>query len=218
MTLWTLSIGVIAALLIGAVLPGVSERIVTYKCRQRNEDKPPLSKAFYRNAIFLSSFLCAVGFFASFYVTNRTLDSIELVLILLTAIVFAYIDFRMRIIPNELVLLLLIISLVFRLLEWNLPHLLSHFIGLVLVLLLFLVAALLTGKGSVGEGDLKLAMVIGFTAAFPNALYAVLAMSLSMGLFGIVGILLKKLHAKSKLPLAVFLMFGSIVAKLMELY
>jgi leader peptidase (prepilin peptidase)/N-methyltransferase len=66
-------------------------------------------------------------------------------------------------------------------------------------------------------GDIKLAMVIGFAAGFPYALVAILAMALSMGLFSIIGMLLKKLNAKSKLPFAAFLMFGAIVAKLLVL-
>lgn len=139
-------------------------------------------------------------------------------------IVIAFYDLRHKIIPDLLVLVLGFLSF-FGLFFFNefgffvhLPSKMQFFSGPILALpfaFLWLVS-----KGAwMGLGDAKLIISLGWLFGFSCALSGLVLAFWSGALLGILLILFsKKYRMKSEIPLAPFLIFGTLLAFLFELY
>lgn len=143
------------------------------------------------------------------------LAAMELMLLLNAAIVLTAIDMRIRVIPNELVLALLLTSVAFALLEHGLAALPLRLLGMAAALVIFLGTALL-GLSKIGGGDIKLAMVIGFAAGFPNVLIAIAVMGLAALASRLWDSQPWSLRMKTQLPFAGFMMIGLLAALLLD--
>lgn len=135
----------------------------------------------------------------------------------LFAAVISIIDFRARIIPNELVMVLSAIGFIYSLVTKGLQGLGVALIAPVVLFILFMIIMVgfqkLTGKQFVmGAGDLKLMMVaslvVGNLAGFQIFL---LGMAGSMMAYILIGLGLKKITLYSLYPMAAFIMLGMLL-------
>jgi Flp pilus assembly protein protease CpaA len=149
----------------------------------------------------------AVGFF-----TVNPFHASLLAVILLDACVIILVDVRIRLIPNEAVLILLAAGLVLQVLIYGPASLLGGVVTMLLVMAVFLVLGLLLGLNTVGAGDIKLAGAMGLMLGYPNIMYALIGMGALILLWCSGGFLTKRLHLKSMLAFAPFMMAGTIFA------
>ena len=135
----------------------------------------------------------------------------------LFAAVISMIDFRARIIPNELVMILSAIGFIYSLVTKGLQGLGVALIAPVVLFILFMIIMVgfqkLTGKQFVmGAGDLKLMMaaslVVGNLAGFQIFL---LGMAGFMMAYILIGLGLKKITLYSLYPMAAFIMLGMLL-------
>lgn len=156
-----------------------------------------------------------LGWGLAWALANSHLSALELSLLLTAALALTAIDLRIRIIPNELVAALLVLSAAFALMEHGLSALPMRLVGMAVALVMFVGTALL-GLGKIGGGDIKLSLAIGFAAGFPNVLVAVAA----MGLVALASRLWDNqpwnLRLKTQLPFAGFMMIGLLAALVLD--
>lgn len=131
--------------------------------------------------------------------------------------VISMIDFRARIIPNELVMILSAIGFIYSLVTKGLQGLGVALIAPIVLFILFMIIMVgfqkLTGKQFVmGAGDLKLMMaaslVVGNLAGFQIFL---LGMAGFMMAYILIGLGLKKITLYSLYPMAAFIMLGMLL-------
>jgi len=197
---------------LGYFLPELSEKIIAYKCRHKNRD--PGYDARY-TATFIKLGFCILNGYAWFLsgVLSGTLPAALLCSALMTtAVLIGVIDVRVRIVPNELVLVMLVCGTIFQVLQFGVMAILSSFFCLLVMAAVFTTVASFIGFDKVGAGDVKLAGAMGFALGYPDILTAMGVMAAGFLLFSLTGILLKRLTLKSMLPFAPFMMTGMVVA------
>ena len=140
-------------------------------------------------------------------------------------VIFVY-DLKQYIIPDKVLFPAIIITFIFRILEfWNLG-LFRNFkleIGNSATILNFLLAALIasgfffiiwliSGGRWMGFGDVKLAILMGFLLGMPNVLAALFLAFLFGAIIGIILMVFKKKSLKSEIPFGPFLIAGTFAA------
>ena len=163
--------------------------------------------------------VCLVSLVATYFALEK-FDVVHLSFFLvfeLFAAVISMIDFRARIIPNELVMILSAIGFIYSLVTKGLQGLGVALIAPVVLFILFMIIMVgfqkLTGKQFVmGAGDLKLMMaaslVVGNLAGFQIFL---LGMAGFMMAYILIGLGLKKITLYSLYPMAAFIMLGMLL-------
>lgn len=118
------------------------------------------------------------------------------------------IDLDKHLIPNENILLLLILGVVNVLLNLHMAKLLL--LGFVLTFTFGLVLYLIT-KGSIGGGDIKMLSALGLMVGYYN-IYIIVLLSFSVSaIVGLGRIMAKKATAKTPMPFGPFIAFGFLV-------
>lgn len=124
-------------------------------------------------------------------------------------LLLAQVDHKEHLLPNKVVLsalglriLLLAAEIAWEPILWQ-NQVVFFLQGLLGILFLMLVLYVLTHQ-SLGEGDVKLYSVLGAYLGFNSALNVLLLALFLIGCTGLVGILMKKLHWKSRLPIGPF--------------
>lgn len=214
--LMNISVGVLfgfAGLLIGFNIPCFSFKIMEYKKGLGNVIK----KYGFLYSKFFQLISCIFNG-ASWYFVSIKIDNLFLaflvVLMISTGIIIAFIDVNIRIIPNELVLVLLILGLIFQLSSYGLKSLLPAFVSMAVMMAVFISVAGFVGFGKVGAGDVKLAAAMGLSLSYPHIVTAVIIMAIVLIVFIGVGFFLKKIYMTTMLPLAPFMISGYIFSLL----
>jgi prepilin signal peptidase PulO-like enzyme (type II secretory pathway) len=192
----------------GAFSPDVSEAVCRYKYRRREKSLSPDPRFLAPGVRLLCGALCAAGWG---YLSLRApaLPAVLAGLAWYLALLLGVIDARVRLVPNELLLALVLAGGALRVLTDGWKSLGSSAFCLLALMVVFLLAAkLVGGLWCVGAGDVKLAGALGFVLGYPAVLAGVLAMALSMGLFCALGLALKKLSKTAMIPMAPFLSLG----------
>lgn len=108
-------------------------------------------------------------------------------------IIFAYIDIKIRIIPNELILVLcLALGITYQTFNYGLEGILGSIICMVFIMIVFTALATFMGLGKVGAGDVKLAGAIGFALGYPSVVTAMGAMAAVLLGYILIGLALRK--------------------------
>jgi leader peptidase (prepilin peptidase)/N-methyltransferase len=124
------------------------------------------------------------------------------------AIVITLIDLRIRIIPNELVLAVIILGIIFQLVHFGVKNVIVAAFFMVALMSVLILAANILGFEKIGAGDVKLIGAMGLVLGYPDIITALIATSSSMMLYCIVGLLIRRLKRTSMFPFAPFIMFG----------
>ena len=136
------------------------------------------------------------------------------ILLLFVSACVLYIDAKHRVIPNELVLSILILSAVFGFTGAIAFNIWQSLLGLAACFIIFLVPSFF-GK-QVGAGDIKLAAAMGFALGLVGGLYAVAA----MGALVLLYVLLERdvpliQRFKTMIPMGPFLALALIVMSIL---
>lgn len=212
-------LGTIIGIIIGVNLFKVRDQIVKYKSEQLDRDLPVVDK-FSPLFKFLFIALHVLLYLAAFILMPTGKAMFAALFITLSAL-FTLVDISIRIIPNEMVLLLLLSGIIYNIINNGMGFIKSSLLGLVLVILLFgltsLIIYFMKGTIGVGAGDLKLAMVVGMTLGYPDIIYFLLGMAAAM--LGYLGlkyysrkIVLGQSIMGTSFPMAVQITIGFIVA------
>ncbi|WP_083851550.1 A24 family peptidase [Sedimentibacter sp. B4] len=202
--------GVIGGFL-GYNIPYFSVRIMEYKKGKININSgkvligPTLSKVCFALFNAAAWLLCI----------NNVDNGIAAVLIsiqITLGLIIAFIDMNIRIIPNELVLTVLILGIVFQTELNGIRGIIVSVISMIFIMIIFTAVAVIMGLGKVGAGDVKLAGAIGFALGYPLVVTAMATMSAILILFIILGLVFRKIKMSTMLPLAPFLVAGYITA------
>lgn len=122
--------------------------------------------------------------------SNKTSEIIFILLMLVACIAIFIADLHHRIIPNEILLLMLIVKMVMGVpfllgATWALEFdIINSLIGFVVGFIVFMIPAFI-GK-SVGAGDIKLAAVIGFCLGINGLLYSIVLMGIGVLIYEII--------------------------------
>lgn len=138
----------------------------------------------------------------------------ECVFVFSTCLVLSAVDFSIRKIPNELVILLTICSIGFILAHSSPDNIMMHLNGFFAGTGIFLIPYLF-GKQA-GMGDLKYIAVIGFFLGYPNILYALLLMSISLLCYFAYVFIAKKGSLYTYISMGPFISAGFLVAFIMQ--
>ena len=206
-----------AGLAAGFIIPKTVHWIIDFKIRAKGM---PSAREEGFSRIF-SLFLCllnTVVWALAGLLMDSALSAAFASILFTTAVVIALIDLRIRLIPNELVLLLLIVGAAYQVADYGLQALPGSLLCMLGMMALFAAAAGLVGFDKVGAGDLKLAGAMGLTLGYPNVVIALVVLCTVLLLYSLCGLTVGRLTLKSMLPLGPFMMTGMAVALLCAIF
>ncbi len=124
-------------------------------------------------------------------------------------------DFKYKIIPDSIQVVLFIFSVMLNLFQHpfnQIPKLVKNDIasGIVVMLPILLLYLFTRGKG-MGFGDVKLAFIMGFLLGIKGGAIALYIAFITGAVYGLVLILLKKKKLKSKIAFGPFLVIGTVM-------
>lgn len=204
----------IAGLIIGYKIPEISIKIIEYKKGKTNIN-------YYETVNHIPNFikylLCvfnaAAWALGSIYIEN-TLMALLISIQISLGIIIAFIDIKIRIIPNELVLVVFALGIIFQTFNYGLQGIAGSIVCMIFIMIVFTAVAGFMGFGKVGAGDVKLAGAIGFSLGYPLVVVAMLTMAVVLLAYILAGLALKKIKLTTMLPLAPFLSVGYIFSLL----
>lgn len=208
------TISVIVGVLFAFIVPIIVDGLIQYKqknARVEYVDRKP-SVLFCR----LYSAITGIVFSYLSFVYFPKWKVMFLLVFCLIACVGTFVDNRIRIISNEMVVLMLLIAIPYRIIDGGLPYLLNSVLSMIgifvfLVGTFFLIGKFMTRLAPGGAGDLKLMMTLGFLVGYPNMIIAVFFTMIVMLIYIIFGLITKRLLFKSYIPMAGFIMLGILV-------
>lgn len=194
----------------------LAERIVVYKCKKKGREVP----LYYwgNEERYICILLAAVLFMMAEYY-YPLVQAVLLCLFTIISIIGTLIDYRIRIIPNELVLSIFVLGVFFNLLEGGLKHICLSVAASVITFILFFLAGKITyyfiKNFGVGAGDVKFASVAAFAIGIErlNLFYSGIVIALSVYLMA--GFYFKRLKIGCTFPMGGQLMAGFIAAFLL---
>lgn len=151
---------------------------------------------------------------ALFYLSYLSHLSFLSYLLICGLVVIFFVDLEHQIIPDEIVIPLSILFLVYFLMT-NPQLLITNYLITALISFLFLYFIFLLTKGrGMGLGDVKLAFLMGLVLGFPKIVVAFYLAFLTGAFVGVILILLGKAKLKQKIAFGPFLVFGTIFSLL----
>lgn len=195
---------------LGYQIPDIAQNIALYKCHKKGTQLEPNARY---TAVYLKLGLCvfngAVWALAGLF-TEYLPGTVLISFIFSTAVLIAIIDLRIRIVPNELLLVMVVAGIAFQAVHFGFSAILISAICMIGMIVFFSVVAGMVGFDKVGAGDVKLAGVMGLTLGYPNIIIAIIVMCAGFLIFSVVGLIIRKLTLKSMLPFAPFMMTGMV--------
>lgn len=195
---------------VGFRLPNIAQRIALYKCRKKEMEFP--DNQHYSSA-YIKLILCVLngavwalsGIFSEHFPVAMLIS-----FLFSTAVLITIIDLRIRIVPNELLLVMVVAGLTFQAVQFGLTAVLISVLCMLGMMVFFSVVAGMVGFDKVGAGDVKLAGAMGLALGYPNIITALIIMCAVFLIFSAVGLILRKLTLKTMLPFAPFMMIGMV--------
>ncbi|WHH57935.1 A24 family peptidase [Petroclostridium sp. X23] len=200
-------------LAIGFMIPDLAKKMIRYKCIKRHQDAPAFyMPKWHKHIIVLLS--------ASLFVlAGRQMPLMEAVLMdifIVIALTAAVVDNQVRIIPNEMVLSVMVLGVIYRIIASGAHSLLGSLGALAFVIAVFggtaVITKIFTKSTGVGAGDLKLAMAIAITAGYPGVYYFLGGMAVAIGGYCLAGLQIGLLTPKSTFPMCGHIMAGFLIA------
>ena len=200
----------IIGLIIGFYLPSLATVINKYKLNKYDREYD-IEHEYKGYLPFITALLLSVFAFIGTYIYSSLL-MILVMLFLILAIVVTLVDMKIRLIPNEFVIGIFILGIIFRLIEEGTKGFSSAFVSFVIVLGLLIFTSAITyflkGSPGAGAGDLKLMAALSVATGFPGVGYFLFGMSIALIIYVIYGTLTKKLTLGSAFPMSGPIMVG----------
>jgi leader peptidase (prepilin peptidase)/N-methyltransferase len=198
---------VILGLLIGYLIPDISLKIMEYKKGKENIKK---SEGFLFSKMYKICFCLVNGvvWAATLLYINSLFVALLISIQITVAFIIAFIDINIRIIPNELVLTIIILGIIFQTVSYGLYGIIGSIMSMIFIMIVFTAIAGFMGFGKVGAGDVKLAGAMGLALGYPLIVTAMGTMAIVLFVCILAGLALKKIKLSTMLPLAPFLVAG----------
>lgn len=197
-------------LAVGFIIPGLAQKMMRYKCTKRQQNIPAFYMLKWHKQLLM---LLSTSLFALAGWQMPLEEAFLVCIFVLIALTATIIDAWIRIIANEMVLLLLVLGIIYRLIVGGAHSLLGSLGALAFVGAIFGGAAFITKlSNGIGAGDLKLAMAIAITVGYPGVFYFLGGMAVAIGGYCVAGLLLRLLTPKSTFPMCGHIMVGFLIA------
>lgn len=194
----------------------LAERVIAYKFRKKNKEVPAY---IWNTEEKLTCILAAVLLSMSAGYCFPAVQSVLICGFFFIAIIGTLVDYRIRIIPNELVLLVFLLGLLLNLTEGGAGQLISSVISCLCTFALFLLTARITycfvKSMGVGAGDVKLASAVAFAVGASRLSWFYLGIAVSLLAYIFIGFYLKRIKIGSTFPMGGQIMAGLVVAFLL---
>ena len=212
----------ILGLLVGNILPHINQKLI--------EHKKIITKDFFKDYIknfkphYVHMILIAIIYMALVYkfgIFPTFIQNLELIkYCLLTPMLFsvAYIDYKENIIPNRLVLTMaevgMLVTFIFGLSDINLAMdmLLGMVLGTAIFGILTILGRMVSGKDSMGLGDVKLIAALGLFFGSSNILAISIISFLIGAIISIILIIAKKKKINEYIPFGPFIVIASFIS------
>lgn len=132
--------------------------------------------------------------------------------ILVATIILSIVDIKIRKIPNEMLLLVIVAGIVSHIIKAENLSIETHILGIITGLGIFTLGNVITGGKKVGSGDIKLAACIGFITGFPLVIPTLLIASIAVSAIGGLMILKGTISKDVPIPYAPFMMLGLMIS------
>lgn len=199
-----------AGMMVGKQTPALSLRLIGYKESKKGKRYKPYVFPRWRSWLYGAG-LAVAWAMAAYYYTSAYM--VIVAALALVALVIVYVDNRYRIIANEITVPLMVFGLFFNLLQGGIKGVAGSLLAAVLGTLLCAAAAVLTRKNqAVGAGDVKLMMAAAMVTGFYGFVYMMFFMAVTMGIYCVGGLLLKKFTLQSYFPMGGFIALGMVLA------
>lgn len=200
-------------LVTGFFIPAASQKLIRYKCQKRNMEAP----AFFFPAFYKWLFLILnAGLFAAAGWLMPLESAWVVCIFVFVALVSVIVDIHLRIICNEVVLLIFVLGIIYRIIVTGFQGLLGSLAALGIIIAVFgiavLVTKLLAKQTGVGAGDVKLAMAIAVAVGFTGVFYFLGGLAVAIGGYCVLGLVYHYLTRKSTFPMCGHIMAGFIIA------
>jgi len=202
---------------IGFFIPRVSNQIIEIKLTQRQRQK---ETNFLDHRIWVILMTIGNGFFWGIigYLAPSVLTGILICLLFTMAIMFTVIDMIIHIIPNEMLMVGILIGIVFQLSTFGINHFWIALACMATIVVLFTIVGLIMGLNKIGAGDVKLAGLMGLILGYPLILYAILMMCVALIIYTVVGLSTGKMTHVTMFAFAPFLMLGLVTGLALVLF
>ena len=198
----------------GWFIPQIALKTAGYKLKKSNapfnmvENKKLTSPFLKLFCLLVTGTLWAtIGMFA-----GSLLHVFLLAIVLYVASVITLVDIRIRVIPNEAVLIMLLAGLILQFSFNGFESMIYAVVTMLIVMVVFIVLGSALGLNTIGAGDVKLAGAMGLILGYPHIIYALIGMSALLLVWCAGGLITKKLSLKSMLAFAPFMMAGTVFA------
>jgi len=196
----------IAGVIIGWTLLKVTIALI----RKRVDSAPEHWLINGKKAPIIWEVFTGVGWLGFVLAYGMTLKALEGIFVFSVCLVLSAVDMRIRKIPNELLLVIMIGAIVFILWDNSLANIKDHILGLGVGAGIFL-APFKIGRQA-GAGDIKYAATIGFFLGIYSAVVAFVVMSAIFFLYTAMLFITKKGDLKTKTALGPYMSLGFMVA------
>lgn len=194
---------------LGILLPGIIESMI--QARQGGNSHSAIASGSTGPAAFtkfLSGMLLAGLWIYAGFKFEGFLSASLAALLITAAMAITVIDWKIRRIPNELVLLMLICGSAFQIIHFGFASLPKALLSMLLMMAVFLVPVFLGGFDKIGAGDVKLAGAMGLVLGQTYIVPAVLVMCGALLVYCVTGLFFRKLTLSSRFAFAPFMMLG----------
>ncbi len=208
----------LAGAALGYSLPDISQKLAQYKFRKKGMPFEPDARYMAMPVKLGVCILNAATWTLSGFLADNFLIISLVSALFSTGLLTALVDIQIRIVPNELLLVILILGLAFQSAQFGFAAIVPALLCMAAMMLLFSTVAGFVGFDKVGAGDVKLAGTMGLALGYPAIVSGLVIMGAVFLLFTIVGLLAKKLTLKTMVPFAPFMMTGMVFALLYSVY
>ncbi len=207
--IWMIVIYGILGLISGYAILYITDKLVQKKCSLKEITEPAniLQKKY---AKWIICIINGLVWALAGWQTNNILLSIFTVVLFSLALMIIVIDLRIRIIPNELILVMSAVGALFQLTQYGWKALLIAILTMVVLMAFFLITMAVMGKGKVGAGDIKLAGVMGLVLGYPLILTGIIVMAIATLAYCMIGFKMCWLNKNSMIAYGPFMMVGLI--------
>jgi len=157
----------------------------------------------------------AVGCLVIVLLSGNVINNFEYMAIFLVLISLSVVDGSIRKIPNELLLALIVLKIIFVAISGDWMQLLYALAGFAVGWILFIIPSIL--RINIGWGDVKLAAVTGFYLGIIGLFQSMVVMAVILGIYGAYLLITKKGTLKTKVAIGPPLSLGILVTLLYPL-
>lgn len=205
-------------LLLGSIISYNSPEYVNKIIRLKERKKDTEYKIYNEDSTFqrvLIIFLVSLIFFAQSMMISR-FDLALTMFLSLVAIIAMQVDRKIRIIPNELVLIILFGSITRQIVQEGITGVVTGIMAMLIVGLIFFMAANISkayyGHAGVGAGDIKLTMAMAAYFGTTHVFVFMLCIALVLLLYILYGFLFKKYTMMTTFPMGLQITYGFLFA------